>query len=279
MKSKIVYTLFALAGFAFLFTNNAAGPAEVQGVDRTGSPLSPAACVACHSAGEFSPSITVDVLDNGSSVNTYVPGQSYTLRVIAGHGSGMPAGFGFQAVALKATDDSQAGSFESAPSSIQFVELSGRQYAEQSSPSNNNTFEVEWVAPEAGTGDVNIYSAIVVADGANGSGGDGAAFLNNPLVLSETLVSTKSVDGLLEQMDIYPNPVANELRLSLNSETSGNYDLRIMNMQGQTAYAESLSLISGAQHRTVDVSQLAAGVYTVIISDGNKSSTRRLVKK
>lgn len=277
MKLKIIYTLFVLVGTALLFLNNSGGAAEVQGVDRTGSPLSPAPCQACHSAGAFSSGIEVDMLDNGTPTTTYEAGKTYTLRVKATN-SGSPAGYGFQAVALK-SDDSQAGSFGTPPTGIQVTTLAGRDYAEQSSRSNDSTFEIEWEAPEAGSGDVNIHAAVVVANGMAGSAGDGSAFLNTPVTLSEVISSTNDADGLLESITIFPNPVGDELQLLLNSKENADYQLLISNMQGQIVYSQRIGLTAGEQLNSIDVSQLAAGVYSLQLTDGLLRSTRALVKK
>lgn len=278
MKLRILYTLFILAGTVFLFQSNSSGAAEIQGVDRTGSPLSPAACVACHSAGTFSAGIEVEVLDGGIAVNTYEAGQTYTLKVTATH-SGFPAGFGFQAIGLKNSDDSQAGNFGTPPSGIQLTTLAGGQYAEQSSRSNSNVFEIDWEAPEAGSGDVDFYAAVVVADGMNGSGGDGAAFLTSPVTLTEVVSSTADVDGLLADMTIFPNPVSDQFQLLLNSKENANYQLIIANMQGQQLLSQQVALTAGEQSQTIDISTLSKGVYTLILTDGHLSSTRRLIKQ
>jgi hypothetical protein len=277
MKLKIVYTLFILAGTAFLFLNNSSGAASVQGVDRTGSPLSPGPCQTCHSAGAFSAGIEVDMLDNGSPTTTYEAGKTYTLRVRATN-SGSPAGYGFQAVALN-SDDDQVGSFGTPPSGFKITTLAGRDYVEQSSRRDENTLEIEWEAPAAGSGDVNVYASVVVANGMQGSGGDGSAFLNTPVTLSEVLSSTNDADGLLESMTIFPNPVGDVLQLALNSKENADYQLLISNMNGQVVYNQRIGLTAGEQLNTIDVSQLTPGVYSLQITDGQMRSTRALVKR
>jgi hypothetical protein len=278
MKLKFTYAIFSLMALALLFVNNSSGPAEVQGIDRTGGPLSPGPCQACHSSGAFSPGIDLEVLDNDTPVNTYEPGKTYTLRVTANH-SGDPAGFGFQAVALKASDDSQAGAFSNPASDIQITTLAGRQYPEHSTRRESNVFEVEWEAPAAGTGEVDFYSSIVVANGAAGSGGDGAAFLNTPVTLTEGVASSTSENGLLEALHIFPNPVEDELRLQMNSNEQQDYQLLIFNLNGQLVLSQRLSVALGEQLTTVSLPEMAAGAYTLQITDGLKSSSRILLKR
>ena len=249
MKFKFLYTLFALAGLCFLFISNSNGPGEVQGLDRTGSPLSPGPCQACHSAGAFSPGIEVNVLEGDNPVSSYVPGESYTLRVKANH-TGSPAGYGFQAVALQADDDSQAGNFSNPSTDVQITTLNGRQYPEHNKRSNNDTFEVDWEAPVEGTGDVNFYSSIVVANGSGGNAGDGSVFLNTPLTLSEAVVSTNKDNSLLESLRIFPNPVQDELNLLINSREQAQYQFFVTNLAGQVVFSRQISLGAGEQNRT-----------------------------
>jgi len=278
MKLTFTYTLFALTALCLLFFNNSSGPAEVQGIDRTGGPLSPGPCQVCHSTGAFSPGIEVEMLDGDDPIDTYEPGKSYTLRVTATH-SGSPLGFGFQAVALQAGDDSQAGNFSNPGDDVQITSLSGRQYPEHSTRSDNNTFEVDWEAPEVGTGEVDIYASVVVANGVAGSGGDGSTFLNTPVTLMEGVVNSTNTNGLLENLTVFPNPVQEELTLSLASKENATYQLIISNLQGQVVISRKMELISGEQLLAMDVSDIPAGVYSLMVTDGERSSSRKILKR
>lgn len=277
MKFRFTYTLFVLSALCLLFVNNSNGPAEVQGIDRTGSPLSPGPCQACHGSGAFSPGIEVAMLDGSDPIDTYEPGKTYTLRVTATH-SGSPAGFGFQAVALQ-SDDSQAGNFTNPGDDVQITPLNGRQYPEQSNRSNTNTFEVDWQAPETGTGEVDIYASIVVANGGSGSGGDGSVFLNTPVSLSEGVVSAINTHSLLESLSVFPNPVQEELNLSIGSKENAAYLLTIHNLQGQMVNSRQIELIRGEQLFSMNVSDLPSGVYTLMVTDGERSSSRKILKR
>lgn len=278
MKLKLIYTLFAFSALALLFLNNSAGPAEVQGQDRTGSPLSIAPCQACHSSGAFSPTPQLQVLDNTAPVTTYEPGKLYKVRVTV-NASGDPAGYGFQTVALSGTGNVQAGDFMNPGADVQITPLNGREYPEHNKRSSTNTFEVDWEAPAAGTGEVRFYAAVVAANGMNGSDGDGSSFLSSPITLTEAVSSTTEANELFEAFTIFPNPVSNELNLRIQSPSQSEYQLRLLDIQGRTALSRPIALSTGEQVHSLDVSQLPAGVYTLQITDGKRVSSRKVVKR
>ncbi|MCO6480250.1 MAG: T9SS type A sorting domain-containing protein [Phaeodactylibacter sp.] len=277
MKFRMLYTLFTLTGAALLWTNNSSGPASVQGLDRTGSPLSPGPCQACHSAGAFSPTLTLEILDGGAPVTEYEPGKTYRMRVVADADGA--AGYGFQAVALTGADDVQAGEFSNPGADIKVTPLNGRQYPEHSMRRTSNIFEIDWTAPEAGTGDVRFYSAVVAANGTGSSGGDGSAFLTSPVTLAEGAISSAEDKELFDAFTIFPNPMESRLNLRFNSRERGEYQLRVVSLQGQRLLERRIEVAAGEQVQGIDVNGLPTGVYTVSVTDGRKVSSRKVVKR
>lgn len=278
MKFKLLYTLFVLAGGAFLFLGNSSGAGAVQGQDRTGSPLSSATCGACHGGNNFSPTIELEILKDGEAVDAYIPGEVYTMRVSAGF-SGSPSVFGFQAVALAGNNNAQAGDFQNAPSGVQITDLNGRQYPEHSSRSQSSAFEVEWVAPETGTGEVRFYSSVLAANNGNGSGGDGVASLDAPVVLTEDAVNNTSGFLALEAaVEVFPNPANESTTLRISEADAGDYQVELMTIHGQVLSTQNLQ-VNGAATLPVDLSAQAAGLYLLRVSNGERSLVRRIIKR
>ena len=75
---------------------------------------------------------------------------------------------------------------------------------------------------------------------------------------------------LAEQISIYPNPAKDQLTLSLNEAAM----VQIINLQGQTVMDFSLS-----GEKTVDVSQLPAGIYFVKVMDSKITIEKIIIEK
>lgn len=281
MKIRLLYLLFGALLCTVLFLNNSGGAANVQRIDRTGSPLSPATCAnpGCHSSGSFSPSISAQLLKDGMTVNAYEPGEDYTLRIQIS-ASGSPTRYGFQTVALMGMNDQNSGTFDSEPAGFNKVTLNNRVYVEHNSPRPANTLEIKWEAPASGSGAVRFYAAGIAANGNGSSSGDGTASLANPLTIGEASVSSVfGVDALAANLDVYPNPVAERLNLRIQIQESGRYFLQIFDTNGRKVQQRTLQLQAGENLETFDMSELAAGNYFVNLSDGNRVVSKKILKK
>lgn len=277
MKLRIIYFLFFCLLTLGLFLNYKNGPAGAEEEDRTGGPFSEAPCQTCHTAGAFSPNLMVELLDGDNAVTQYEPGKTYSLKAtISANASA--AVFGFQALFLKDSDNTNAGAFGDAPEGMAVVELDGRQYAEHNAPSTENTFEIDWTAPEAGTGDVNIYAACVAGNNNNATSGDGSVFLNNPIVLTELVTDAGDIIPDLASFDILGNPVQDLLNLNIQVLKGGAFQLNILNTSGQVMRSRTISLLEGENLERVDLSGIPAGTYFVQIRQNNTYGTRKFVK-
>lgn len=167
---KILFFVLPMA-LAWALLSNSGGAAAVQGVDRTGSPLGSGSCGSCHGGGNYSPIISIELLDNNTVVSKYSPGQSYQVRVSIS-AINNPGGYGFQLVSLTGSSNVQGGTFGAAPSGFNKVNLNNRTYVEQSSTRSSGSFVIPWTAPAAGSGSVRFYSAGLAVNGTGGTGGD-----------------------------------------------------------------------------------------------------------
>lgn len=269
--------LFFMLCCGVLFLGNSSGPGAVQGKDRTGGPLSEGFCGNCHAAGAFNPSMVLELLQDGDVVNGYEAGETYTMRVTITAESGVQV-YGFQAVALTGDDNLQAGSF--APvAGTQITTLNDRDYIEHSERSDSNVFEIEWTAPSTGTGEVKFYSASVSANNAAGSGGDGAVFLTSPTVLQDLTVGTNELPALATRLNAFPNPVVDQLNLQVEVTEGNRATLRVYSMLGQPMLQRDIELNAGVNNLSYDLSELAAGQYTIEISNNAAASQTMIFKK
>lgn len=280
MKFQFIYTFFALALGAYLFMGSANGAGATQSIDLTGSPLGGGIfCSFCHTGGSFSPSLAVQVLDNGTPVTAYEPGKTYSLRVAITAGAGSPSRYGFMAVALTGATNQGAGAFGTPPAGMRKTTISNRVYVEHNTPSMANTFEVEWTAPAAGTGDVRFYSSGNAANNNNESTGDNAVRLTMPLTLTEMATSNLSTTQLFRQMSAWPNPVSDELNIRIVTAKSGLFKMEVLDAQGRWLRSEEVQLAAGENNLRRNWNDATSGVYFVQFSDGEGVATLRVLKR
>lgn len=75
--------------------------------------------------------------------------------------------------------------------------------------------------------------------------------------------------------EISPNPASNTLNINLNTKTSSNYTIEIINKKGELVMQKSLQ-----NNGKIDVSKLSEGLYFVRTKEGDKIvKTERLIKK
>jgi hypothetical protein len=287
MNFKFIYTLplFLIVGFFLAFSNGPAGGDGGNGPrmqDRSGSPFAITqgpTCAACHNNGSFNPGLTIDVLEDGSPIDEYVPGQTYTIRYTIEANAGSPSKFGVQSVILTDNDDSNAGTFGDAPSGTRVATIDTRKYFEHATGSAENTFEIEWTAPEDEAGDVTIFAAGVAANGNGTNGGDNGTAAT--LALAQSLnVSTFAGPELLPiKVNTFPNPVADRLNLRLDSQVAGFYDFEVLNLQGKRIWRTREQIMRGENNISAYVSDFPSGIYLVKISDGDNIFTDKFIKE
>jgi len=272
---KKIYIPFILALGGFFALSNSGGAGAAQGTDRTGSPVGMGSCQTCHNAGSFNPSAVIEILSGDTPVTQYEPGAQYTVRITT-TAANAPAGYGFQAVALDAAE-AGIGTWV-AGSGYNTIEIGGRGYAEQASPSSSNVYNVTWTAPAAGAGDVNFYAATASTNGNGGSSGDNGAVA--PFVtITEDEGSSVANQGIGKmELTIMPNPVSSLLNYKAIGRDNGVYQLQITDAFGKIVKTQQIDLITGENQNSINVSDLAKGVYILQISGKDYFAAERMLK-
>lgn len=280
MKNAILYSIFLACFVATIASRYPNGAAATLRQDLTKSPLSSETCANCHGGGNYAPTMSVQLLQNGTPVTAYKPDDNYTLHVTINPTKGTPGKYGFQVVALQGTADKGAGTFSNPPTGFRITTVSNRQYPEQSSPRSSNTFDIAWKAPSAGSGSVRFYASGIAANGTGGTGGDSPINLPAPVTIEEqTTTATSAAKLLPATMLLYPNPVADVLHLNIQVEKAGNYWLYLYDANGKQLQQEALPLLNASNTVTIPMNELPGGVYLVRLSDGKRVKTQQIVKQ
>jgi hypothetical protein len=81
------------------------------------------------------------------------------------------------------------------------------------------------------------------------------------------------------EIQAFPNPVGEHLNLKIKTKESGRYFLSIHDASGRQLQQKPIQLLSGENQEMLNMSSLAAGHYTVHLSDGKRVKTQQIVKR
>ena len=197
MRTSSIQFLALLAVSTVFLMANSNGVAHQQNKDRTGAPGSDNTCEQCHAGGSFAPQVNAFLVAEGdiALAGEYIPGATHSLMVMVS-GSDSPEGFGVHGTVVF-PDGSNAGSFadQDPNDCIWLDEVDGRHIFEQNDLCTSGTFEIEWTAPPAGSGAVEIYVASIAANGNGVSSGD--AFAGGQFTFTELVSGVDDVESAM----------------------------------------------------------------------------------
>jgi len=222
----------------------------------------------CHFSGDFDPEASIRLLGTDSmQVNAYIPGEKYIIEVDADF-TGNPAGFGFQMVALKSSDNSGIGGYDNLPNRVRSVNIGNREYVEHSNILEAKAIYLDWEAPSEGTGAIDLYASVNVVNGNGSTSGDGAD--TTKLQIIEEQVSN-TFDLASRNTHVFPNPASSVVNVQSKQDIS---EIMLIDFSGRKLLSQT------NVNNYFDVSGLDAGVYILVLSysDGSRESSRISVK-
>jgi hypothetical protein len=99
---------------------------------------------------------------------------------------------------------------------------------------------------------------------------------NNTIVPKPTSINA-SINN--SDVNIYPNPVQNELNIDINATNSGNFTFNIFSITGQIISSEQINITSGKNLIKLNTNNLNSGSYILIINNENNISLQKLFTK
>ncbi|MEL6132784.1 MAG: choice-of-anchor V domain-containing protein [Bacteroidota bacterium] len=239
---------------------------------RSGAPGDQTCQASCHSSfnlnsGPGSANITSNIPAEG-----YVPGQTYELTFNVSQ-TGISK-FGFQGMVFSPAANTTIGTLATTSDSTQLISGSGRDYVEHTSAgTQKSTWTAEWTAPDAGSGDVEVYAAFVAANNAGGNSGDHV--YTAQLSASEQIVS--SIEGLAQRDVLRVVDLGPSLEVTFELPKAGEAQLQLINLNGQRMWASSATLNQSTYQTTIDKSTLTAGVYVLSAQTSGRVLTRKII--
>jgi len=82
--------------------------------------------------------------------------------------------------------------------------------------------------------------------------------------------------GLESTVRIYPNPVSNELTLTINGNEQ-QLNLTLTNAKGQVVLSEKLSNLPADYKKQMDMSKFTKGIYFLKLSNGDRIYTEKVI--
>jgi len=253
----------ALLSEQSLTANNSGAPSA-----RTGSPGDTKSCTTCHTGTAQNVSGII-----GSNVPPagYIPGNTYIIE--ANVSDAARTRFGFEISPQNATG-AKLGVLTITDITRTKLVGSGKYIthtASGTSGAGSNSWNFNWTAPAAGTGDVTFYGAFNFSNHNNATTGD--VIKLDHLTLHEDLNTSVETLGNQQHIGIYPNPATAEVTITLPENVKS---IQIFDIYGALVRSfENLNLINRFE---MEVTTLISGTYYVSFAAGENNFTTKLIK-
>lgn len=76
---------------------------------------------------------------------------------------------------------------------------------------------------------------------------------------------------------LYPMPASDVLNISFATSSNGNADIKILDDLSQVKFQTTVASQSGTNTVTLDISQIPAGIYTLVVTTSDKTQSSRLL--
>jgi len=90
-------------------------------------------------------------------------------------------------------------------------------------------------------------------------------------------VGTKEENAGFDHLSVYPNPAQNLLNISFRLDECQSFDIRLVSMAGNVVFAQKTNDFSGYYVNTIDLSDVAKGVYFLNIANENGTVNKKVV--
>ncbi|MBS1584061.1 MAG: T9SS type A sorting domain-containing protein [Bacteroidetes bacterium] len=290
MKKKIVLFTTA-AGLIYMSLSSYRSGPGLNGENRTGARNSTTNCGGggCHGGASANTTVAIIVDSTGNvPVTSYVPGMTYTILINGGNTSSLP-NFGFQFTAVKGTGASQtdAGTFGAVlPTGVRqttaaqsgtltFIE---NKQSIVAAAAGYYTASFTWTAPAAGTGNVTMYCTLNAVDG-NGNENSADKSANTSVVLTEQTATSAANTEKIIALRAYPNPVTDNLNISVKNAKQGTYHLAVVDINGRNIEDKDININTADYALSLNANSWARGTYLLHVTNGTDMKVIPIVKQ
>jgi hypothetical protein len=272
---KLIYYSFAIAAGVILLESFV--PLKVTRRDGsdpgyTGSPGDGnKSCTTCH-GGIATPKdgwITSDIPEDG-----YIPGQTYTIKATnTVMGS---TRFGFEVSPQKINGDMMGMIIIT--DTLRTKLVGDNKYityrADGVDGVDSNSWVFDWVAPQAGSGEVVFYGAFNANPGHKGADGTTLSTLKVKEAGSATGLAILS--DRVSNLAVFPNPANDMVKIDFDLKKPSHVTVNISDINGKRLIQVLKGKHSGNIRKEINVSELPQGIYLINIEVDGKSATQKI---
>lgn len=281
MKTNFLLILVMAALGYITLSSRSGGAGTVANSEAAGTPGA-STCMNCHLGGTFNPTTTINIKNSaGTSVTTVQSDSVYDVSVTIVAASGTPAAYGFQAIFLENLNNTNIGTFQNlGTGQTTKTFANGRVAVEHNTPSTSNTFSFKWKAPSVTVSQTaTLYTyAMCVNLNSNGTGDSGDAHTYQVTV--EPSLPSGIIQNVSQvEMTLFPNPVVHEANVSVTLLKESQLQLSVFSVDGKIIRNQSVNATTGLNNLNMNLSDLNAGIYMMVLSDdNNKIATKSFIK-
>ena len=232
----------------------------------TGSPGDGASCVSCHSVANimFYPPAINHNIPGGN----YIPGNTYQITCNIGASGRTKFGFEFSPQDISGN---LAGSMTiTNPTDMQLVgtnKYMTHTTAGTSGPGGSKSWQFNWTAPAAGTGQIQLCAAFNITNNDNANSGDSIV-----LAVINVNEGTVGINDLneIQKAVVFPVPASDFISILFDDDSYREYAVEIFSPG--LGLIKTLNIKSAGNFEKIDVSGLGAGTYFIRLKNHNGCS-------
>ncbi|MEL6671796.1 MAG: choice-of-anchor V domain-containing protein [Bacteroidota bacterium] len=246
---------------------------------RTGAPGDLTCQNGCHStfalnAGSGGVSISTTIPETG-----YISGTTYQVTITAKE-QGISK-FGFGALALDNTNNAGIGTVTITDAdNTQASSAGGKEYITHTAAGNAGgtdslSWTYDWTAPAQGTGGVTFYATAVAASQTNGNKDDNV--YSSSVAITESVTNSLEFLSNIDEIKLFPTLVSDRFKVELQAGASVDFELSVVNNQGQIVHQMNRVLAPGFFDYAVSTVDWAAGMYYVRIRSDKSQGFEKII--
>ena len=279
---RLSLTILLITNFS-LFADPCSAP--WLGASHSGAP-GEVSCTGCHSGSANSGPGTINYLI-GNGTGTYSPNELYTI--IFSMEQDNVNQFGFQTVALKSSNNSNAGTFSlTDEENTRLMSGMGRTYVGHTvcgadvDPPGSIQWSFNWQAPGSDVGNINFHLSSLATNHNHSTSGDHTYTQMLTLAYNENLEVlddegyTRVINDF-QLLNVYPNPFNAITTLNFVLPFDFQVSIKVYTLQGKEVATIVNSRLNTGYHSLVwNASNQSSGLYIVKMVPGN-FNTRKLI--